>query len=198
MENQQLCLLVEEAKKGDRAAFQSIYELFIRRIYNFLFRMLGSVEEAEDLAQQTFLVVLQQLGTLRDTSQLESWVYKIARNEVYQKFRKKRPDSIEDEGIDLHGIAEERAHGNPERVLLDLELDHVLQEVLNALNPKLREVFIMGVIQEMSYEEVAGIVGRSVSSVKTDVYRARIQIRDDLQKYMPGRLNAVRRAPAPE
>jgi RNA polymerase sigma-70 factor, ECF subfamily len=196
MENQELSLLVAEAKKGDRAAFQSIYELYVRRIYNFLFRMVGSIEEAEDLVQQTFLVVLQQLGTLRDASQLESWIYKIARNEVYQKYRKKKPGSIEEEGIDLHGIPEERAHGNPERMLLDLELNTVLQEVLNALAPKLREGFIMGVIQEMSYEEVAGIVGRSISSVKTDVYRARMQIRDDMCKYLPGRLNSARRAPA--
>lgn len=191
-----MSLLVAEAKKGDRAAFQSIYEHYVRRIYNFLFRMVGSVDEAEDLAQQTFLVVLQQLGSLRDASQLESWIYRIARNEVYQGFRKKRPGSIEDEGIELHGIPEGRAHGNPERMVLDLELSQVIQGVLNALAPKLREVFVMGVIQEMSYEEVAGIVGRSVSSVKTDVYRARIQIKDDLHRYLPGRLNATRRTPA--
>ena len=106
---------------------------------------------------------------------------------------RRRPGSIEDEGIELHGIPEERAHGNPEKIVLDLELSQVIQEVLNALAPKLREVFVMGVIQEMSYEEVAGIVGRSVSSVKTDVYRARMQIKDDLRRYMPGRLNATRR-----
>jgi RNA polymerase sigma-70 factor (ECF subfamily) len=195
MENRDMGLLVAEARKGDRAAFQSIYEHYVRRIYNFLFRMAGSADEAEDLTQQTFLVVLQQLGTLRDASQLESWIYRIARNEVYQRFRKKKPGSIEDEGIELHGIPEERAHGNPEKMVLDLELNRVVQEVLNALAPKLREVFVMGVIQEMSYEEVAAIVGRSVSSVKTDVYRARVQIKDDLRGYMPGRLNATRRAP---
>jgi RNA polymerase sigma-70 factor, ECF subfamily len=196
MKNQEMCLLVAEARKGDRAAFQSIYEYYVRRIYNFLFRMVGSVEEAEDLAQQTFLVVLQQLGNLRDASQLESWIYRIARNEVYQRFRKKKPGSVEDEGIELHGIPEERAHGNPEKMVLDLELNHAVQEVLIALAPKLREVFVMGVIQEMSYEEVAAIVGRSVSSVKTDVYRARMQIKDDLRRYMPERLNAARRAPS--
>lgn len=189
-------LLVGEAKKGDRAAFQSIYEHYVRRIYNFLFRMVGSVDEAEDLAQQTFLVVLQQLENLRDVSQLESWIYRIARNEVYQRFRKKKPGSIEDEGIELHGIPEGRAHGNPEKMVLDLELNQVIQDVLNALAPKLREVFVMGVIQEMSYEEVAGIVGRSISSVKTDIYRARMQIKDDLYRYLPGRLKTLRRTPA--
>jgi len=196
MENQQLRLLVTEAKQGDRAAFQSIYEFYVRRIYNFLFRMAGSVEEAEDLTQQTFLAVLRQLGTLRDASQLESWIYRIARNEVYQRFRKKKPDSVEDAGIQLHGIPEARAHGNPERILLDRELNNVLQEVLNGLAPKMREVFVMGVIQEMSYEEVAGIVGRSVSSVKTDVYRARMQIKQDLRGYLPERGKTGRHDPA--
>jgi len=196
MVNRDMCRLVAEAQKGDRSAFQSIYEHFIRRIYNFLFWMTGSTDEAEDLAQQTFLVVLQQLGGLRDASQLESWIYRIARNEVYQRFRKKKPDSLEDEGIELYGIAEERAHGNPEKLLLDQELNQVLQKVLNDLAPKLREVFVMGVIQEMSYEEVAGIVGRSISSVKTDVYRARIQIKEDLRRYMPDRLKTVQRTSA--
>ena len=185
MSDREISTLVTEAQKGDRDAFRLLYEHFVRRIYNFLFRMVGSVEEAEDLAQQTFLMVLQQIGTLRDVTQIESWIFRIARNEVYQKFRKKRPDSLEDSGIEIQKIPEDRFHSNPEEIVLHEELEGVIQKALDLLPAKLREAFILGVIQDLSYSDVAAIVGRSVLSVKTDVYRARCQIRDILQKHFP-------------
>lgn len=185
MSDREISTLVTEAQKGDRDAFRLLYEHFVRRIYNFLFRMLGSVEEAEDLAQQTFLMALQQIGTLRDVTQIESWIFRIARNEVYQKFRRKRPDSLEESGIELQKIPEDRFHSNPEEIVLHQELEGVIQKALSLLPAKLREVFILGIVQELSYSDVASIVGRSALSVKTDVYRARCQIRDILKKHYP-------------
>jgi uncharacterized Fe-S radical SAM superfamily protein PflX len=96
----------------------------VKEIYNFLFRLLGSRDEAEDVAQQTFLIALRQLATLRDADQIEAWIYRIARNEVYLKFRRKKPLSLEDEdsGIEVEKLEEVRLHANPERFLLNEEL----------------------------------------------------------------------------
>jgi RNA polymerase sigma-70 factor, ECF subfamily len=180
--------LAEEARHGDGKAFQALYEHFAPRIYNFLFRLLGSRDEAEDVAQQTFLIALRQLGTLRDAAQIESWIYRIARNEVYLKFRRKKALSLEDDdsGIEVERLEESRLHAHPEKLLLNEELGLRIQSVLDALPAKLREVFILAVIQEMSYQEIAGIVGRTLLSVKTDIYRARLAVKEELRKYLAG------------
>lgn len=177
---------VEDAQKGDRAAFQALYEHFSPRIYNFLYRLLGSRDEAEDVAQQTFLNAFRQLGALRDVAQVESWIYRIARNEVYLRFRRKKTISIDDDetGINIEQLEESRLGANPERLLLNEELGRVIQIVLDNLPPKLKEVFILAVIQGLSYQDVTEIVGRSLLSVKTDIYRARLLAKNEIRKYL--------------
>jgi RNA polymerase sigma-70 factor (ECF subfamily) len=179
--------LVQDAQAGNRSAFEAIYGNFGSRIYNFLYRLLGSRDEAEDLTQQTFLIALKQLKNLRDPSQLESWIYRIARNEVYQKFRRKKVGSLEEEVLDSEDPIEpreNRLHANPEQALLNAELGQRLQAVLDGLPLKLREVFILAVVQEMSYKDISAVVGRSLLSVKTDIYRARLTAREELGRYV--------------
>lgn len=178
--------LIEEARSGDREAMKAIYELFAPRIFNFLVRLSGSRAEAEDATQQTFLTVLQQLHRLRDPGQMESWIYRIARNEIYQKFRRKKPESLDDKSVDSEAgrLEEEKPDADPEKVLLNAELRERLQSALGRLPFKLREVFILAVIQGLAYQEISRIVGRSLLSVKTDIYRARLQLRADLRKYV--------------
>jgi RNA polymerase sigma-70 factor (ECF subfamily) len=186
--------LVKEARNGSQEAFKSIYECYGPRIHNFLYRLLGSKNEAEDATQQTFLIALLRLGTLRDPDQLESWIYRIARNEVYQKYRRKQADSLEDDGSKpfAERAPDPRLHGQPEKALLNEELAEALQSTLNSLPLKLREVFILAVVDEMSYQDISRIVGRSLLSVKTDIYRARLIVKEQLSRYM----NMNRRVPA--
>lgn len=184
--DQEIGGLIEEARAGDRDAMRAIYELFAPRIYNFLIRLSGSRLEAEDATQQTFLAVLQRLRTLRNPKQLESWIYRIARNEIYQKFRRKRVESLDDGSLEpeIDKFEEERAHGDPEQALLNHELRSRLESALDRLPFKLREVFILAVIQGLAYQEISSIVGRSLLSVKTDIYRARLQLKEDLGRYI--------------
>jgi RNA polymerase sigma-70 factor, ECF subfamily len=178
--------LVREAQNGDREAFRNIYECYGPRVYNFLCRLLGSRHEAEDATQQTFLIALHRLGSLRDPDLLESWIYRIARNEVYQKYRRKQVDSLEDEGSKLFAERAEDRHldGQPEKAFLNEELGKALQSALNSLPWKLREVFILAIVDEMSYKDISEIVGRSLLSVKTDIYRARLMTKDRLNRYV--------------
>jgi len=190
-QDRKISVLVGQAQGGDRGAIQAIYESYAPRIYNFILGMLGSREEAEDVTQQTFLIVIRRLGTLRDANLLESWIYRIARNEVYQKFRRQkvvREEGDPPAGDDAPGPAvEQRLHANPEKLLLSQELRGALRSALRGLPVRLREVFVLGVIQGMSYKDVSGISGRSILSVKTDVYRARLTLKKELQKYLnPG------------
>ncbi len=178
--------LVEDARNGNREAFHSIYECYGSRIYNFLYRLLGSKHEAEDATQQTFLIALHRLATLRDPDFLESWIYRIARNEVYQKYRRRQIDSLDDDSSKPFAETAEdsRTEGQPEKALLNEELGEALQSALNSLPFKLREVFILAVVEEMSYQDICGIVGRSLLAVKTDIYRARLMTKERLSRYI--------------
>ncbi len=82
---------IRKAKRGDIESYQEIYEVFARKVLNFIYRMVNSPEEAEDLTQETFVAVYQKLGTLKDDSKFEPWLFRIARNFVYQRYRTRSP-----------------------------------------------------------------------------------------------------------
>jgi RNA polymerase sigma-70 factor (ECF subfamily) len=182
--------IILRAKAGDLEAFRQLHVLYGRRILNFIYRMVESREDAEDLSQNVFFIAFHELGELQQVSKFESWLYRIARNEVYQSFRRKRgepqtPDSVWT-SRDEHQRSPEPAdlRPTPHDNILNQELGHTIKAVLSALPPKQREVFVLAVIHEMSYAEISEIVGRSLLSVKTDIFRARSRARKALSNYL--------------
>lgn len=178
---------IEEAKKGDIGAFQKIYDLFSRKVLNFIYRMVASIEEAEDLTQETFITVYQKLGSLKDDAKFEPWLFRIARNYVYQKYRRRTPATVsvdlrDEEGRSVAELVDERK--DPQEAFQAGELERVVQKVIIDLPEKYREVFVLSAIQNLSYQEIAEIVGRSLPSIKTDIHRARLQVRKRVKEYL--------------
>lgn len=184
----ELCELVWAARDGSTEHFQKLYDLYSKPIFNFIWRLIGSLEDAEDLTQETFLKVHSEISNLREPSQFKFWLYRIARNEVYQKLRKSQKTteiSIDDDGTSISRILpDESSHRDPERQYLSRELDEVLTQALSSLTPKYRDVFVLAVFQKLSYEEITQVVGRSLLSVKTDIYRARLAVKSALNEYL--------------
>jgi RNA polymerase sigma-70 factor, ECF subfamily len=183
--------IIQRARAGDLEAFRLIHDHYGRRILNFIYRMVGSREDAEDLTQNVFLVAFHELKNLQDLERFESWLYRIARNEVYQTFRRKRsePDAFEPPPGDggAPEIETVDLRPTPQDNVLHGELGNEIQRALGSLPPKLREVFILAVVHEKSYAEIARIVGRSLMSVKTDIFRARSSTRKALGRYLEAR-----------
>jgi len=182
-----LSRLIREAKKGDLNSCQKIYELYARKVLNFIYRMAASVEEAEDLTQETFLTVFHKLGTLKDDSKFEPWLFRVARNYVYQRYRSRPPvgvsiDMQDDEGREVTQLADGRK--TPDEAFQSGELERVVRKAIRSLPEKYREVFVLSAIQQLSYREIAAIVGRSLASVKTDIHRARLQVRRQVKEYL--------------
>jgi RNA polymerase sigma-70 factor (ECF subfamily) len=179
---------VARARDGSVDDFHCLYTIYAKSVYNFIWRLVGSPSEAEDLTQETFLKVHSELKNLRDVRQFRYWLYRIARNEVYQKLRRslrKSEVSIDNEEIPYFEFLPDDAHDlNPETRILSQELDRVLQSSLLALKPKYRDVFILAVFEKMSYEEISKVVGRSLLSVKTDIYRARLAVKETVGSYL--------------
>ena len=178
---------ITQAKRGEIGSFQKIYDSFARKVLNFIYRMVSSVEEAEDLTQETFVTVYQKLGSLKDNSKFEPWLFRIARNYVYQKYRSRPPATVsidvrDEDGREIHKLADERK--TPDEVYQSGELGSVVQSVIQDLPEKYREVFVLSAIQRRSYQEIAEIVDRSLASVKTDIHRARLQVRKQVKEYL--------------
>ncbi len=178
---------IKKAKKGDVASYQRIYESFSRKILNFIFRMVNSQEEAEDLTQETFVAVYQKLGSLKDDRKFEPWLYRIARNFVYQKYRARTPSAVSIDALDEEGrmetqLVDERK--TPDEAFQSQELEDVVSNVISGLPEKYREVFVLSALQHLSYQEIADIVGRSLPSVKTDIHRARLEVRNIVKEYL--------------
>src|SRR4030042_105814 len=174
--------VVRRAQTGSSDDFYQLYSHFSKPVYNFIWRLIGSVEDAEDLLQETFLKVHSELRNLRDPAQFRFWLYRIARNEVYQKLRKAHKAtevSIDDEEAGYYNfLKDETRQPDPERLALSSELGDVGHQALQSLSPKYRDVFVLAVFQKMSYDDITKVVGRSLLSVKTDIYRARLMGQD--------------------
>jgi RNA polymerase sigma-70 factor, ECF subfamily len=178
---------IKKAKRGDLGAYQKIYDLFARKILNFIYRMVSSIDEAEDLTQETFVAVYQKLESLKDNSRFEPWLFRIARNFVYQKYRTRVPatvsvDTLDEDGQPITQLIDARK--NPDEAFQAQELENVVQDVIDSLPEKYREVFVLSAIRRLSYQEIAEIVGRSLPSVKTDIHRARLEVRKRVKEYL--------------
>jgi RNA polymerase sigma-70 factor, ECF subfamily len=178
---------ITRAQQGDIGSYQNLYEAFAQKILNFIYRMVSSPQEAEDLTQETFIAVYQKLGTLKDVDKFEPWLFRIARNFVYQKYRMRVPPSVPIEEPDEEGKIRVQlvdSRKNPDEAFQKQELEDVVSRVIAGLPEKYREVFVLSALQNLSYEQIAGIVGRSLASVKTDIHRARLVVRDLVKDYL--------------
>jgi RNA polymerase sigma-70 factor, ECF subfamily len=178
---------IRKAKKGDIESCQKIYEIFVRRVLSFIHRMVNSPQEAEDLAQETFVAVFQKLGTLKDDTRFEPWLFRIARNFVFQRYRARSYSTISIDALDENGqVAIELVdtRKDPDEAFQHNELKDVVANAIASLPEKYREVFVLSALQQLSYKQIAEVVERSLPSVKTDIHRARLEIRNRVKDYL--------------
>ena len=180
--------IVERVQQGSVEDFHKLYDLFSKPIYNFIWRLIGSTQDAEDLTQETFLKVHREIKNVRQPGQFKFWLYRVARNEVYQKLRRSKKASevlLYSKTIDYFDFLPHHSPDiNPEKRALDQELNKIISRTLQTMAPKYRDVFVLAVFHKMSYEDITQIVDRSLLSVKTDIYRARVTVKEALNEYL--------------
>jgi RNA polymerase sigma-70 factor, ECF subfamily len=178
--------LVARVRAGDEEAFRLIFDRYSRPVLGFIFDMVGDRTLAEDLAQETFVRAFRGLSTLREETKLSTWLFGIARNCALEQLRARRRDAFNVE-IDAEPAFElhDRAR-TPSGELLDKELSGVIQTALAKLDEDKRTVFTLKILQQRSYEEIAEITGFSVGKLKTDLHRARAEMRRRIGPYLGG------------
>lgn len=176
--------LIARARRGEDEAFRMIFDRYGRPIISFIYDMVGRRDLAEELTQETFVRAYKNLKALRDDTKLSTWLFGIAKNVARESLRYKHRET-DKVGIDDDRVIElSDGKRPPDSELLDKELNGVIRDALGALDEDKRLVFTLKIFQQRSYEEISEITGSSIPKLKTDLHRARAEMRRRIQPYL--------------
>jgi RNA polymerase sigma-70 factor (ECF subfamily) len=170
--------LIAATLAGDNAAFGQLVGLYQDRLYNSLLRVLGSADDAADIAQDAFVQAYTKLSTFRGSSAFYTWLYRIAFNLAMSHARRQHKTASLDGMKSLAG--EEPMDGRPtaETGVLEQERAELVHAALGQLTVDYREILVLREIEGFSYEEIADILALPVGTVRSRLFRARLHMRD--------------------
>jgi RNA polymerase sigma-70 factor (ECF subfamily) len=182
--------LIFEFQKEDVMAFNEIVFRYKDKLVNFLFRYTGNRDEAEDLAQDTFLKLYRSKHLYKEIAKFSTWFYTIAINIAKTNLRKRsRLNSISLSSFDSEGEKDyELPSGSigPDEVANAAVESHYIQKAIDSLDDKFKEVIVLRDIQDFEYEEIVEITGLPLGTVKSRINRGREKLKLMLEEiYKP-------------
>ena len=171
-------LLITRAQDGNETAFNFLMTKYYPRVFASLYSFTKSREDSEDLAQQTFIKVWQQIKTFRGDSAFFTWVYRIAinlaKNHVVSSAYKKQKANISSDEVELDFPSYE----NPEINLMHSESLNNIKAYVNQMPESLRTAFTLREVEGKSYEEISVITDTPIGTVRSRIFRAREGVLD--------------------
>lgn len=182
--------LLRRAQTGEFAAFEGLVSRLQGRVYGVAYRIVGQAQDAEDVVQQTFLSLIENIDSFRGESAVATWVLRIATNYALKALRKRRGlplvslDATDDDSLAAvpHPDYIARWRDPPDTLLARAELREHLDRAIAELDDKHRVVFVLRDIEGLSTRETADAVGISEANVKVRLLRARMQLRERLTR----------------
>lgn len=174
--------LIADCLKGQTNAFGELVRRYQDRLYNAVFRIIDSAEDAQDVVQEAFLSAYQALQGFKGQSGFFTWLYRIAMNEAISLKRKQRvtlpirPRQEEDAQP-----ADQSACSRPGEAAERAEEEQKLQLALNRLSPEHRSVLVLKDIEDLKYEEIADALRVPIGTVRSRLHRARVELREILE-----------------
>ena len=175
--------LVTRVCQGDSEAFRLIFERYSRPVISFIFDMVNDRGLAEELTQETFVRAYRAINTMRRDTKLSTWLFGIARNVARESLRARARANSHLDIVDQSVMDLSDRKPAPVDGLLSKELNDVIRRSLAALDEDKRLVFTLKVLHQCSYEEIAAITGFSIAKLKTDLHRARAEMRRRVSPY---------------
>jgi len=178
--------------RGDREAFDRLVEKYYKKIYNLSYRFVGDSEEANDLAQEIFSAAYQNLKKFRGDAKFSTWLFQIATNRGKNRFKylkrrgyfanKGQPDG-DDEKEGLQRAVPDFST-NPETLLAGKQIQKIVQDAINDLDPDHKEIVILRDIEGFSYDEIAKMLNLPEGTTKSRLHRARMVVKEKLKKVL--------------
>jgi RNA polymerase sigma-70 factor, ECF subfamily len=191
--------LIARCQKADVTAFNAIVARYKTKIYNYLYRMTGNAEDAEDLTQEVFVRMYTGLSSFRAEASLSTWLFRIAGNLVIDKYRRTKNEKAlvsslnapyGASGINGKDDSEEIMREvpdysqMPEKLLGQRELGAQIEQALLKLPEKLRSAVILFDIEGLTYEEIAQMEKVPLGTIKSRIFNARVALRQHLKAYL--------------
>lgn len=175
--------LVTRVCQGDPEAFRLIFERYSRPVIGFIYDMVNDRELAEELTQETFVRAYRGITGMNPENKLSTWLFGIARNVARESLRARIRASRHVDLDDRSVLDLSDSEPVPVERLLSKELNELIRRSLEALDGDKRMVFTLKVFHQCSYEEIAGITGFSLAKLKSDLHRARAEMRKRIRPY---------------
>jgi RNA polymerase sigma-70 factor (ECF subfamily) len=190
--------LVHASKNGDVAAFEQLVKRYDRKLFRIAQGVTHNREDSQDAVQETFLKAYQHLAEFRGDSQFSTWLIRITLNQSLMKLRKQRTmkevsldEDFQADG-DMFPMEVTDWAPNPEQLYRAFELRDILGKTLNELRTSLRTVFVLQDLEGLSTDQTAQVLNLSPSAVKSRLWRARLLLRERLNKYFGKQVESAR------
>lgn len=194
-------LLIEQVRDGDRAALGQLLEMHQNRLFSIALRMVSNRDDAAEVTQDAMLKIVQHIDTFRSEAQITTWMTRIVMNQAITRLRRRKlrdhasldttrathPDS--DQASSLRKVLEDHRELGPEQRVQDSEMVNQLLSAIDRLDTDFRAVLVLRDLEEMDYQQIADTLEIKVGTVKSRLFRARLALRQEMQKIAPATAN---------
>jgi len=193
---------VEGAKQGNGECFEFLYGLHKRRVYSLCLRMIHEVQAAEDLTQEAFLQLFRKIASFRGESAFSTWLHRLTVNIILMRLRKRgHPEvSLEETLEPAEEDGPKKDFGSQDRNLAGSIDRVILERAIESLPPGYRMIFVLHDVEGYEHNEIAEMLGCSIGNSKSQLHKARVSLRDQLNVTRAEniRRSAPHRRPAPQ
>jgi RNA polymerase sigma-70 factor (ECF subfamily) len=186
-------LLITRLRARDEQAFGEIVRAYGDKVFSLIYRMLGNRQEAEDVAQDVFITVFKTIESFRGEAKFSTWLLRIAAN--HSKNRIKHLARRPTEGVDPEDVSQVRISSDrpappvqaqidaPDKLMEAAEMEALMQRAIASLDEDQRLLVVLRDVEEMSYQEIGEITGLPEGTIKSRLHRARMTIKEELDKH---------------
>ena len=177
--------LIAKSLQGDQIAFGELVARYQDRLFNTVYRLVGNPEDAADVVQESFLSAYQSLANFKGDSQFFTWLYRIAVNAAITHKRRQKTGmktiktSDSSPGVEPLDMT---ASNRPGHAIESAEDERWVHDALQRLSPEHRAVLVMKDMEDMRYEDMAEILGVAVGTIRSRLHRARLELKDLLER----------------
>ena len=163
------------AALDDPMAFGKLYDRYVQPIYRYIFSRVGNAHEAEDIVSQTFMAAYESLGKYRERGQFSAWLFRIARSKMNDHFRRSRRE------VGLEAVGEILEREDALGALIRAEELSRIRSLIHHLNEEEQELLRLRYVADLSFVEIADLLGRREDAVKKSVYRLLARLKSQLE-----------------